>query len=182
MIFITVGTDMPFDRLIRTVDQWARSSAREDCFAQIGEGGWRPSHIRHSEFLEPPEFKRLLAEARIVIAHAGMGTILSALQAEKPLLVMPRHAALGEQRNDHQIATARELERKLNLAVAYDETDLLEHLDRVDELMAAPPIAPFAGADLQGAIRDFIVSFGPSAKPQSSPLLRNNHGKNPWFA
>lgn len=36
MIFVTVGTQVQFDRLIRTVDEWAGARARSDIFAQIG--------------------------------------------------------------------------------------------------------------------------------------------------
>ena len=43
--------------------------------------------------------------AAAIVAHAGMGTILTALETGKRLLVMPRRAALGEHRNDHQLAT-----------------------------------------------------------------------------
>ena len=97
---------MPFNRLVRTVDDWALASGRQDVFAQIGATDWQPAHIAWSKFLQPPEFARRFAEAEVVVAHAGMGTILSALQWEKPILVMPRRASLGEQRNEHQLATA----------------------------------------------------------------------------
>ena len=97
MIFVTVGTDMPFDRMIKAIDSWAQKNNRSDIFAQIGEGGWRPKHIEFKEFLEPPEFKERFAAADVIVAHAGMGTILSALNMGKSIVVMPRIARLGEQ-------------------------------------------------------------------------------------
>ncbi len=45
MILVTVGTDGPFDRLIRIVDDWACRNNRSDIFAQIGDGGTRRSSL-----------------------------------------------------------------------------------------------------------------------------------------
>ncbi len=45
MIFATVGTQLPFDRLIRALDGWAASNGGVEVFAQIGRGEYEPSHI-----------------------------------------------------------------------------------------------------------------------------------------
>ena len=85
-----------------------------------------------------------------------MGTILSALQWEKPILVMPRRASLGEQRNEHQLATARRLSELGKVNVAMDEIELRSKLDRLGDLRAREKIGAFASADLITALRDFI--------------------------
>lgn len=107
MIFVTVGTQLPFDRMIRAVDEWAAESGRRDVFAQIGDGGYTPAAIEWVRFLTPDETACRLQEADLIVAHAGMGTIISALQMKKPIVVFPRRAELGEHRNDHQLATAK---------------------------------------------------------------------------
>ena len=58
-----------------------------------------------------------------------MGTILTALELGKPLLVMPRRAALGEHRNDHQLATVRRFAELGSVEVALDESELALKLD-----------------------------------------------------
>ena len=63
MIFVTVGTDQPFDRMLKVVDQWAAERGRTDLFAQIGGGGWEPRSIPFTNFLSPPEFKERLLTA-----------------------------------------------------------------------------------------------------------------------
>ncbi len=98
MIFVTVGTELPFDRMIQTIDRWARKNERSDVIAQIGNGAWKPSFVKFQEFLDPADFTELLSSASVVVSHAGMGTILSCLRWGKPILVMPRRAALGEHR------------------------------------------------------------------------------------
>jgi UDP-N-acetylglucosamine transferase subunit ALG13 len=156
MIFVTVGTDMPFNRLVRVVDEWAQTSDRHDVFAQIGETDWQPAHIAWSNFLQPPEFARRFAEAEVVVAHAGMGTILSALQWEKPILVMPRRATLGEQRNEHQLATARHLSELGKINVAMDEIELRSMLDGLGQLRPREKIGASASDSLITALREFI--------------------------
>ena len=106
MILVTVGAQMPFDRLVRTVDDWAGRAGRSDVFAQIGHTRWRPRHLQWTAFIEPDEFRARAREAAVLVAHAGTGSILTALELGRPILVMPRRADLRETRNDHQIATA----------------------------------------------------------------------------
>ena len=107
MIFVTVGTQGQFDRLIRTVDEWAGLRGRTDVFAQTGPSDYRPEHIRSKPFIDPTEFRKHVESASLVIAHAGMGSIITALEFGKHIIVMPRRADLGEHRNDHQVATAK---------------------------------------------------------------------------
>jgi UDP-N-acetylglucosamine transferase subunit ALG13 len=85
-----------------------------------------------------------------------MGTILSAMRYCKPLLVMPRRAALGEQRNDHQLATARHLRGLGKIAVASDEIELIEKLGCLDQLVVREAIGPYAQPELIAAISEFI--------------------------
>ena len=110
MIFVTVGAQMPFDRLVKAVDQWAASQGRGDV-AQIGSTDYRPSAIQWTRFLDPEKFKHRFETAKVVVAHAGTGSIITALQLGKPILVMPRRANLRETRNDHQVATADRFRR-----------------------------------------------------------------------
>lgn len=161
MIFVTVGTDMPFDRLIQAVDRWAGETGRTDVFAQIGEGGWEPEHIPFSQFLEPPEFTQRFNSASLILSHAGMGTILSALRYGKPILVMPRRASLGEQRNEHQLATAKYLSQMGKVSVAFDEQELLRYLGNLDSLQARGRIASSASPELCSALRNFILKSSP---------------------
>lgn len=156
MILVTVGTDLPFDRMVKVVDGWARENGREDVFAQIGEGGWEPRHIRFANFLKPPEFVEIFRKATVIVSHAGMGTILSALHHGKPILVMPKRASLGEHRNEHQLATARWMMEMGKVNVAFDEEELRNRLDHLQDLQATQKISSFASDKLISGIRNFI--------------------------
>jgi UDP-N-acetylglucosamine transferase subunit ALG13 len=124
MIFVTVGTQLPFDRLIGMVEQWAKTSG-EEVVAQIGESEFESDIITCIEHLKPNEFTEYIKSCRLIVSHAGMGTILTALQFEKPLVIFPRRAEFKEHRNDHQLATFKSFRDK-NGVYAVETAEELE--------------------------------------------------------
>jgi UDP-N-acetylglucosamine transferase subunit ALG13 len=156
MIFVTVGMQMPFDRLVRTIDEWTGRRGREDVFAQIGDTDFVPAHLDHTAFMDPQEFRERLASCSVVVSHAGMGTILTTLQFARPVIIMPRRGALRETRNDHQVETARSLLETKGISVAWNEDELADVLDRVGQLTPPRQIGPHASVGLITALRSFI--------------------------
>lgn len=154
MILVTVGTQLPFPRLIKALDDMAPRLGR--VVAQIGDNPEVPKNIEHHRSMEPRAFEQLFLAADRIVAHAGIGTLLAAKKHGKPIIIFPRRAAMGEHRNDHQLATAKQLESQVGVFVAYDETEL-------ERLLFLPSLAPATNAPspslrgLQGAIRDFIA-------------------------
>jgi len=158
MIFITVGTQLPFDRMVRAVDEWAGRSGRRDVFGQIGPSSYRAHHIQTVQFLGADECRQRLEQADVVVAHAGMGSVISALELGKPIVVMPRRAEFGEHRNDHQLATARWLSSNDRIATAFDDGELCRKLEQLVRLRGSTPIASHASPELIRSIQDFINS------------------------
>lgn len=156
-IFLSVGAQMPFDRLVRAVDSWAAKQAHLNMFAQIGNTVHLPKSFEFTKFLEPSQFDERICWADGIVAHAGMGTILKSLQYGKPIVVLPRRAAFGETRNDHQIATALKFAEKDMLLVAMTEHDLPDRLSMLERRPPAEALAQFASPDLLGMIRSFIA-------------------------
>ncbi|PSC02428.1 glucuronosyltransferase [Alsobacter soli] len=157
MIFVAVGTQMPFDRLIRAIDSWADSRGENDVFAQCGDTGYTAKRIRMQSFLSPQEFTRCVESADLIVSHAGMGTIITALEKGKPILVMPRRACLGEHRNEHQLGTARNFAPSNSIEVAFDEQELIAKMDRlVCGRESRSPISCDANPSLIKTIQDFI--------------------------
>ena len=163
MIFATVGGQMPFDRLIRHVDQWARDNARTDVFAQIGPTDYEPAFVKWVRFLDSAQFTQYLDAADVIVSHAGMGTILSALYRGKPILVMPRRGDLMETRNDHQVDTAERFAQMGMVRAAFNEIELRAELARIDELKQGRSIGPHASPELLDALRQFIQADGREA-------------------
>ena len=156
MIFVTVGAQMPFDRLTKAVDRWAGERGRSDVFMQTGETSWEPLHASFARVLPPSEFRAKVRQCSALVAHAGMGSILTALEAGKPILVMPRRAELWETRNDHQVGTAARFAGLGRVTVAADESELAHALDNLEKVASSEVISPSASADLLAAIAAFL--------------------------
>jgi UDP-N-acetylglucosamine transferase subunit ALG13 len=159
VIFVITGSVFPFDRLIRAMDDWAAVHAAEDTFAQIGAGAYEPAHMRWVRRLQQAEFARTIAAARLIVAHAGMGSTITAGQFGKPIVLLPRVKRLGEHNTDHQVATANWLRGKPGVYVADTDADLGM---RIEEALAAgavgaPRLAPYAPPEFIARIRACVL-------------------------
>ncbi|MEM9010037.1 MAG: glycosyltransferase [Pseudomonadota bacterium] len=169
MIFLTVGTQLPFDRLVRTIDDWAGThpEAAGQLFGQIAEpgpDGYRPRHFEWVPFLAPAEHRARFETADLILSHAGMGSIITALDLGKPIVIFARRAHLSEQRNDHQAATVERFRQRPGVHAAADETELRSRLDHLTQAGGASAggqaLAPFADDSLIAAIRGVIQGEG----------------------
>lgn len=158
MILVTVGTQLAFDRLVEAVDLWLERNPSEKAFAQIGPAEYRPQHLESQDFVRPDQADLLFSKADLIVSHAGMGSILTALKYKKPILIMPRRAALGEHRNDHQLATAKWLGGKPGVTVAWEADDVARFLDDRANLRGGEGISEFASPELIANLKNFIHS------------------------
>lgn len=154
-VFVTVGTQLPFDRLVKAVDELS-AWQRWDILAQIGQTRYRPRHIRWRDFLDNETAAAWIRDSDLVITHAGMGTILGRLEAGGPMLVMPRKASLGEHRNEHQLASCARLGHFPAIRIVNDADDLRKAVDSFQTAKRGNPIGKLAQPALVGAIRDFV--------------------------
>ena len=158
MIFLTVGDQLPFDRLIKTVDLWAGETGYGEVFAQIGNASYLPQNINYCKFCSPVEYHEKISRADLVIGHAGIGTILSAMEHKKAVLVLPRQVTLGEVTNDHQMETAKRFLRMQFIEVAFDEDELLKKMQDISTIIMSKRdfCSSFASSELLQTLQDFI--------------------------
>ncbi len=112
MIYVTIGTmHLGFPRLIRKVDEIADATA-EKIIVQTGLDKHLPAHCEHFDFKPREEVEAIQREARVIVAHAGIGSVIDALKAGRPLVVVPRLEKFREHNNDHQLELAGAVERR----------------------------------------------------------------------
>ncbi len=164
MIFLTVGTQFPFDRLVKMVDELVASGVIEDeVFAQVGDHAYQPRSFQAVASLDKKAFDEHVHDASALISHAGMGTITMAIDTAKPLLAMPRRKRYGEVVNDHQVAIARQFERLGHLLVAYEPEELAGKVRLLKEFRPTPrQVEPEAVAR---RIAEFLNGLSASAAP-----------------
>lgn len=156
-IFIVVGTQEPFDRMIRIIDLWAVKNNKHTFFAQISKALYKPIMLPFTDFISPELFDDHFNKADLIISHAGMGTIISALTIGTPIIVMPRLASNHEHRNDHQLATARSFEKLGYVKAVYNEAELTQALDEAEKITPAERISSGASQELLATLNGFIM-------------------------
>ena len=139
--FVTVGNmNQPFPRLLACVEAIA-SELPQPIVAQAGNTPYASEAMQVVGFLPPERFAELVRTARVLVMHAGAGSIIHALQAGRAPVVMPRRASLGEAIDEHQSELAEAFAKRGRLLVAHDAESLLA---AVREAMRAPPSPPQA--------------------------------------
>ncbi|UCD51008.1 MAG: hypothetical protein JSW27_26225 [Phycisphaerales bacterium] len=155
MIFLTVGSwHRGFDRLVSAVDALKETGEiTDEVIAQIGPGEYEPQYLSSMDFCSPDDFKRIVNDARLVIGHAGLGTIAVAIRQQKPIIVVPRKPSLGEISDDHQFLTAEQLEAEGKILVAREVEDLPARLREAESFV---PVASSGSQDICRAVEAFI--------------------------
>jgi UDP-N-acetylglucosamine transferase subunit ALG13 len=122
MIFVTVGTnEAPFDRLLAAFEAGVGD---EELLVQHGPSRIRPAGATCVEFLSYDELVEAVARARVVVMHAGVGSIMTALGNGKRPVVVPRLRRFGEAVDDHQLSLGRRLHESGLVTLVEDPGDV----------------------------------------------------------
>ena len=106
MILATVGTHgQPFPRFIEMLRE-----LEGEVVLQYGHNPRPEGFARAEAFIPFGEILSLMREARAVVTHAGVGSILCARETGHVPIVVPRRPELGEHVDAHQAELARTLE------------------------------------------------------------------------
>jgi UDP-N-acetylglucosamine transferase subunit ALG13 len=147
-VLVTVGTnEAPFDRLVRAA---ARLDG-EPVTVQHGASKLRPHGAHCVDYLAFEEFDALGSSARVVVTHAGIGSVAAALAHGRRPVVVPPLARFGEAVDDHQVSFARRLEQA-NLVTVVEDLDELPAVVATSNHRATP----MAGPDLSVEIRSVL--------------------------
>jgi beta-1,4-N-acetylglucosaminyltransferase len=82
VIFVTVGTT-DFDLLAQRMDELGPALG-EDVVIQTGRGAYVPRHAKYFRFA--PSLETYYQQARLVVSHGGLGTLVEVMRANKPLI------------------------------------------------------------------------------------------------
>lgn len=158
MILLTVGSEAPFDRLVRGVDDVLDEyDLGHEIFAQIGDGTYKPRHFETIASLDAVTFARCFQEASAIISHAGMGIINLACDSGKPLLVVPRQRRFGEARFGSQQGLADRFEAGGHILVARSANELAVELTRLTSFVPQPRV--LSASAVAERIGSFIQSI-----------------------
>jgi UDP-N-acetylglucosamine transferase subunit ALG13 len=130
MILVTVGvSNLPFDRLVAAVDDLVTDG--EEVVAQYGAARARPQRAVCFDYLPFADLQQWVSKARVVVCHAGIGSVAMCLTTGVHPVVVPRLKRLGECIDEHQLTFGRRL-GELGLAtVVEDVSELAQAVESV---------------------------------------------------
>jgi UDP-N-acetylglucosamine transferase subunit ALG13 len=149
MIFATIGSAEPFDRLLEAL---GRLDPAERLLVQCGNSERRPGNAVCVDFMAFDEIVAAVKEARVVITHAGVGSVLTCLRHGRCPVVVPRASRFGEAVDDHQLAFARRLSEQ-GLVVLVED---LQSLPDAIEYAAQAAVPETATSPLVAELRAFL--------------------------
>ena len=111
-IFVMFGTqDKRFDRLLNAIlsSQFVKEN---DVYIQLGYTKGKYESIHYQEYYSEEELLHQIDIADLILTHAGVGAIVSALKLKKRVIVVPRLGEFKEQNNDHQVQIMERFDRQ----------------------------------------------------------------------
>ena len=133
MIFVTVGTTMPFDSLLEAVDSAARTGLLKGrVVCQTGTSAYQPQHCEWFDFR--PSLGAWMEEADAIFGHGGTGTVFEMLGYGKPFIAFANLLAA----HDHQREFLQGLEKVCDLLWTDDPATLPALLERLWDHQARP--------------------------------------------
>lgn len=163
MILVAVGSSQfPFDRLLQAAAELPRT---ERVVIQHGPSDVRPAGASCTDFVPFEELANLIREARVVVTHAGVGSILLALANGKKPIVLPRLRVFGEAVDDHQLESARRLARAGVVTLVEEPKQLATAIARArSHTLGASLSSSDVPLPLVKELRDYLVKLiGPPA-------------------
>ncbi len=153
MILVTLGTQkFQMNRLVEAADKLA-GQTKEDIYIQTGNSTYEPKHCRYSAFIDAVTYKDMICNCDVLITHSGVGSVMTGINAGKPVIVVPRLKAFHEHVDDHQLEIAKAFEKKGCVLCCEEVERLAEYVERARKYAFQPYVAP------ERKIENMVIDF-----------------------
>ncbi|HVX25632.1 MAG TPA: PssE/Cps14G family polysaccharide biosynthesis glycosyltransferase [Parafilimonas sp.] len=156
MILVTLGTfNIEFQRPLRAIEKAViEKKVTEKIIVQRGHTNFSSEYLEVVQFFAPAELDKLYDEARIVVVHSGIGSVLSGVRKGKKLIVVPRLKKYKEHVDDHQLDLLNEFARS-GYIIPWNENETFEDvLAKAENFVPKPFVS--TKEKLVGALIDYI--------------------------
>jgi len=152
-VLVVVGTFRNgMDRLLRIVDEACPLPGSPAVTCQIGNSKYIPKTANWYRWKPARDFQDDISHADLIVTHDGSNTIATALEATKPVVVVPRTPLELDYQSNAELAT--ELSNRSWVALATDAGQLREAVNRIHSLS---PTSDFSGPTIVSCIRSEIA-------------------------
>lgn len=124
MIFVTVGSSLPFNGLIQHIDELKKSKEINDVvYAQIGNGLYVPETLNWKRFIA--DMNSMYSKADIIIGTCGAGTIMENVIYGRKYIAVANPDIIG----GHEWELVSKLSDMGCLLFCKDFTDILHYIE-----------------------------------------------------
>lgn len=137
MILIMLGTqNNSFHRLLEEMDKLIKKGIiKEDIIVQAGYTKYESKYMEIFDLIPRDELEKYQKEARIIITHGGVGSIISSLKLGKKVIAVPRYHEYGEHVNNHQTEIVETFNKKGYIIGIKDVSELENALKQIEQFV-----------------------------------------------
>ncbi|MFJ2407542.1 glycosyltransferase [Pseudomonas sp. NPDC087814] len=156
MIFCSVGTQAPFERMLGYLHEWSHANPQVPIVAQVGTNENDLGRITAYKTIAEPLFSKNFNASKVIVSHAGMGNIIRSLELGKPIVIVPRDSRRGEHINNHQYDTAENFSDLPSVFIAHDKDAFFSAIDSALNYSSAESSLDFTERD---RLISYVKSF-----------------------
>lgn len=156
MIFVILGTQkFQLNRLLEELDSCIEEKTiKDDIIAQVGNSTYEPKNYQYEKFLDKDKFDEYISKADVIVTHSGVGSIITSLKYDKPVVVFPRLAKYEEHVDDHQLDIARAFEKKKYVLCCNEDDSIADMINKAKKYKFKKYVSQTD--KLVGVVKDFM--------------------------
>lgn len=134
MILVMLGTQKnDFSRLLKEIEKCIEEGIiKENVVVQAGATKYKTDKMQIFDLIAKEELDKKKEEARIIITHGGVGSIVGALKMKKKIIAVPRLKEYGEHVNDHQKQIVENFDKQGYIKGIFEVRDLKKALQEIE--------------------------------------------------
>ncbi len=140
LIFVVLGThELPFHRLLNEIEHLKQQAfIKEEVIVQHGHTPCNSKYFSLKKFVSYEEMDAFYDKARIVITHAGTGSVVTALRKGKKVIAVPRLKEYGEHNDNHQLEIVAQFLKQGYILTWKDGEQLAAVLKQAEDFKPQP--------------------------------------------
>ena len=156
--FVTVGLDkFQFNRLIKYVDNLIMGKIiKEEIFMQIGVCEYEPKNCKWERIIEFNSLRKRIRDARIIVSHAGIGSIILCAQNNKIPIIVPRQKCFKEIVDNHQLEFVKEFDKSNTIIPVFKIAHLKTCIEKFDEIVTDKVLSEGGPDNIINYLRDLL--------------------------
>ncbi len=155
MILVVLGTfPIEFKRPLLEIDKLCKEgNITEEVIVQNGHTKIMTNHLNCMPFMSPEILSEFYENARLIISHAGTGSLIKGVKLNKKVIAIARLAKFGEHIDNHQVEILEEF-AKMGYILPWREHDALK-----DVLKTVENFTPNKYISNKQTIIDYLTDY-----------------------